>query len=108
MLYRVLGFACAALALAVLVNGATVVTAGEKNAHEGKVVSVKGNQLTMEAKNGKEHSHEVTTNAKITCDGKECKLIDLKAGTRVRVTVDDANRATRIEAFLKTQEQPNK
>jgi hypothetical protein len=108
MLYRVLGFACAALALAVLLNGVAV-TAGEKNSHEGKVVSIKGTQLTMEGKNGKEHSHEVVTNAKITCDGKECKLVDLKAGTRIRVMVDDTNRATRVEAFLKTTpDTPNK
>jgi hypothetical protein len=106
MLYRVLGFACACLALAVLLNGAVLV-AGEKGTHEGKVVSIKANQLTMEGKNGKEVSHEVVNNAKITCDGKECRLTDLKAGTRIRVTVDDTNRATRIEAFLKTPE-PNK
>src|SRR2546423_10926050 len=102
MLYRVLGFACAALALAVLVNGATI--AGEKDTHEGKVVSVKGDKLTMEGKTGKEHSHEVAATAKITCDGKECKLVDLKAGTRILVTVDDNNRATRIQAFLKTSD----
>ena len=105
MLYRVLGFACAALALVVLVNGATIAgDKGEKNTHEGKVVSVKGDKLTMEGKTGKEHSHEVAATAKITCDGKECKLVDLKAGTRILVTVDDNNRATRIQAFLKTSD----
>jgi hypothetical protein len=101
MLYRVLGFACALLALAVLVNGA--VLAGEKNTHDGKVVNIKGDKLTMEGKNGKEHTHDVALNAKITVDGKEARLTDLKTGTRIRVTVDDANRATRIQAFLKTE-----
>jgi hypothetical protein len=99
MVYRVLGFACAALALAALVNTAAV-KAGEKNVHDGKVVSIKGQKLTMEAK-GKEFTHDVTVNAKITCDGKACTLTDLKTGTLIRVTTDDTNRATRIEAFLK-------
>jgi hypothetical protein len=100
MQYRVLGFAFAALALAMLLNGSAVV-AGDKNTHEGKVVSVKGEKLVMEGKNGKEHTHEVATTAKITCDGKACKLADLKTGVRILVTVDNNDRATRIEAFLK-------
>src|SRR5258708_2104320 len=100
MLYRVLGFACAALALVMLLNASAVV-AQDKNTHEGKVVSVKGEKLTMEGKNGKEFTHDVVTTAKITCDGKACKLTDLKTGQRILVTVDDTNRATRIEAFLK-------
>jgi hypothetical protein len=100
MQYRVLGFAFGALALAMLLSGSAAV-AGDKNTHEGKVVSVKGEKLTMEGKNGKEHTHEVATTAKITCDGKACKLGELKAGLRILVTVDNNDRATRIEAFLK-------
>ena len=61
----------------------------------------------METK-GKEHSHEVVKDAKITCDGKECKLSDLKAGTRIRVTVDSDGHARRIEAFVKTSDSPKK
>jgi len=105
MQYRVFGFALVALALVLLVNGSAGL-AGEKNTHEGKVVSVKGEKLTMEGKDGKEHSHEVVANAKVTCDGKACKLVDLKEGTRILVTVDDTNRATRIEAFVKESPKP--
>ncbi len=100
MQYRVLGFAFAVLALALLVSASAVV-AGEKNTHQGKVVSVKGQTLTMEGKNGKEHKHDVVANAKITCDGKDCKLGDLKTGQVILVTLDDTDRATRIQAFLK-------
>jgi hypothetical protein len=89
-----------ALAMALFVGGAAV-TAGEKTkTHDGKVVSVKGQKLTMETK-GKEHTHDVPLNAKITCDGKDCTLADLKTGLQVRVTTDDTNRAIRIQAFLK-------
>src|SRR4051794_12847315 len=100
MLYRVLPMACVALALALLVAGGNV-DAGAKDksdkgsTHEGKVVSAKEGKLTMETK-GKEHTHDVAPTAKITCDGKACKLSDLKAGVFVRVTTDDANRATVI------------
>jgi hypothetical protein len=100
MLYRVLGFACALLALTVLVHGAAVY-AGDKNTHDGKLVNVKGDKLTMETK-GKTHSHEVKATAKITCDGKKCELTDLKPGTFIRVLTDNDNRLVRIEAFVKT------
>ena len=103
MLNRVLPLACAFLALALLVSGPAV--GGEKDGdkdktHEGKVVSVKGNKLTMETK-GKEHSHEVAATAKITCDGKPCKLTDLKPGFMIRVTTENGDRVTRIEAKTK-------
>jgi hypothetical protein len=101
MVYRVLGFACALFALLVLMNGTAL--AQKNNTHDGKVVSVKGDKLTMEGANGKEHTHDVAATAKITVDGKEARLLDLKSGTRVRVTVDDTNHATRIQAFLKTE-----
>ncbi len=77
--------------------------AGDKNiVQDGKIVSVKANKLTMEGKGGKECTFDVAANAKIMCDGKECNLTDLKTGIRVRVTADTADRATRVEAFLKT------
>ena len=96
---RVFAFACVALAMVALLSSSAVL-AGDKNTHDGKVVSVKGGKLIMETK-GKEHTHEVATNAKITCDGKDCTLADLKTGLQVRVTTDDTNRAIRIQAFLK-------
>ena len=68
--------------------------------HVGKVVSVTGDQLVMTNKAGKEHSHALTADAKITCDGKVCKAEDLKAGTKIRVTTSkDAKVVTCIEAI---------
>jgi hypothetical protein len=101
MLYRVIGFTFALLALLALVNGAAVY-AGDKNVHDGKVVSVKGDKLVMEIKGGKTHMHEVIPNAKITCDGKKCELLDLKKGTFIRVQTDNNDRAVSIQAFVKT------
>jgi hypothetical protein len=72
------------------------------SSHEGLVVSTGDHKLTMTDKAGKnEHTHEVATNAKITCDGKECKLEDLKAGDAIKVTTKkqgDKTVAVRIDA----------
>jgi hypothetical protein len=98
MVYRVLGMSLAALMMMVFV--CQVVDAAEKT-HEGKVIKAADGKLTMTDKKGEnKHTHDVAANAKITCDGKTCKLEDLKEGTMVRVTTDDDsnNRATKIEA----------
>src|SRR5439155_3313166 len=55
--------------------------------HEGKVVKVDGAKLTMSVKDEK-HTHAVPADAKITCDGKDCKLSDLKEGFFVKVTAE--------------------
>ena len=66
--------------------------------HSGVVVSAGDGKLTMSDKDGKnEHSHDVAASAKISCDGKECKLEDLKKGTSVKVTTKD-KKAVKIEA----------
>lgn len=58
--------------------------------HEGKVVSVGNGKLTMtmtEDKKNREHNVRVAKDAKITVDGKEAKLEDLKQGFEVKVTI---------------------
>jgi len=50
--------------------------------HEGTVVSMTGDKLIMKgkAKDGQEaieHTHKLASNARVMCDGKECKLEDL-------------------------------
>ena len=111
MLYRVLSVAIVVAALGLLLGGAGLTAQGaaqekgaqaDKNTHEGTVVSAKDHKLIMKGKDNKEHSHEVAATAKIACDGKECKLEDLKSGTRIRVTTNDTNQATRIEATTKS------
>src|SRR6266566_2724965 len=70
--------------------------------HEGKVVKVDGVKLTMSDKEGKDkHTHAVPADAKITCDGKDCKLADLKEGFFLKVTAEkkgDKSVITKIEA----------
>lgn len=68
---------------------------------DGTVVSVSADKLLMTNKEGKEHSHALAANVKVTCDGKSCKAADLKPGMRIRVTSENTSphAATRIEAL---------
>lgn len=99
MLHRVLPL-LAILALVCLVGALAL--AADEDTHEGLVVKAGDGKLTMTDKEGKkEHTHAVTKDAKITCEGKECKLDDLKKGFKVKVTTEGKGEkaaVTKIEA----------
>jgi hypothetical protein len=99
MTYRVLALVLAAFALAFWV-GAPALAEEKGNTHEGTVVKAGDGKLTMTDKEGKEHSHTVGLSAKISCDGKDCKLEDLKKGTKITVTTKDKE-VTKIEGTTK-------
>lgn len=87
---------------------ATNVEAISKNAmfahtHDGEFVSATSRKLVMTDEDGKEHSHTITDDTKVTCDKKDCKASDLKAGTKIRVTTkkSDEKAVTCIEAIVK-------
>ena len=67
------------------------------NTHDGKLVSMSGNTFVMTDENGKKHSHTLITNAKVTCDGKPCKMGSLKAGMKIRVTTRKNNQKAVIQ-----------
>ncbi len=70
--------------------------------HDGQIVSVTGDKLVMTNLASKEkHTHTLTADVKVTCDGKVCKAADLKPGMKVRVTTEneEPHAATRIEAL---------
>lgn len=75
-------------ALAAVAFASPVLAEEKAGTHEGKVVKVEKDKLTMTDKDGKEHSHTVPADAKISHDGKECKLEDLKPGTAIKVTTE--------------------
>jgi hypothetical protein len=55
-----------------------------------------------DAKDAKEHTCMVAKGAKITCDGKECNLDDLKKGVNLTVTTTgDSMTASKIEGSTK-------
>ena len=78
--------------------------AADDETHTGKVVSAGDKKLVMtDNDTKKEMTHTVAADAKITCDGKVCKLEDLKKGITVKVTTkkDDVKTAVAIEASTK-------
>jgi hypothetical protein len=79
---------------------APVLAADDKGPVEGTVVKAADGKLTLEGKDKKEHACNVAKDAKITCDGKACKLDDLKKGVKVKVTVEK-DMAVKIEASTK-------
>ena len=87
-------------ALGFLLNSS--VNAADKSTHEGTVVSVTGNKLVMTTA-GKEHSHVIEPDTKITLDRKPAQLNDLKPGMHIKVTTTTAGKVTQIEA---TQKKP--
>src|SRR6266851_7123635 len=96
MLHRILSLSFVALALTLFIGQAAL--AADK-VHEGTVVKAGDGKLTMTDKQGNQHSHTIPATAIITCDGKECKLEDLKAGNSVKVTTEENEKTvTKVEA----------
>jgi hypothetical protein len=94
---RMLSGLVAALALAAFVAGPS--RAEDKGStHEGDVVKAAAGKLTMTGTDKKEHTHDVAKDAVITIDGKSAKLEDLKPRAHVKVTTDDKDMVTKIEA----------
>jgi hypothetical protein len=81
-------------------------TEADHATHDGRVVSITGDKLVMTNKEGIEHSHALTADAKLTLDGKASTAADLKPGTRIRVTLqsDEPHAAIRVEAIDKNPE----
>jgi hypothetical protein len=105
MLYRAVSLSLLALALALFLGVSAPADVPTKaNTHEGTIVSTTATKLVMKAKDSdKEHSHTLAPGAKVTCDGKICKLEDLRAGQKVRVITKagDQTIAIRVEALDK-------
>ncbi len=103
MLYRSLAVVLVLLAMVCIV-GQVAVADDKNNSHEGKIVRAGNGSLTMTDLQGQnQQTFKVAANAKIACDGKECKLEDLKPGYKVKVTQgSEADKALiRIEAESK-------
>ena len=102
-MFRVLPLIVAGVAV-VVAAGVPAYAADKNETHQGIVVTAGDGKLTMTDKDGKkEHTHDVGPDVKISCDGKECKLNEIKKGFTVTVTVttttkDDKKTVTRIEA----------
>src|SRR3954469_22680103 len=91
MVHRALSVCVVALALTVGALGCQ----STPTTHQGKVVGVGAGTLTMtDTAGANQHTHEVSSNAVITCGGNPCGLNDTKAGDMVTVTTGTENGKT--------------
>jgi hypothetical protein len=96
MFHKLLFGLMLAVALTALVSNSAL--AADKT-HEGTVVSAAEGKLVMTDKEGKnEHTHMVAAATKVTLDGKDAKLADLKRGDGVKVTMDPEGNVVAIAA----------
>ena len=105
MTHRMFTSGLLAAALVFLGWGASAQADDKKDMiHEGHVIKVADGKLTMVGADKKEATHEVAKDAKITLDGKETKLADLKEHTPVKVTMKEEggkHSINKIEATTK-------
>jgi hypothetical protein len=108
MMKRVLSLT-AALAVVFFVTAAFAADKAEKadkaaaSTVSGTVAKTGDGSITVTDKDGKDHALTVAKDAKIQCDGKDCKLADLVKGTMVTVTLntDNKTQADKIDAKTK-------
>lgn len=105
MTHRYISAGLLAAALVFLSWGAYA-QAQDKKEHtlEGHIVKIDDDKLTLVGEDKKEITHTVPKEAKITLDGKDAKLKDLKPHTKVKVTLKeegDKHTITKIEAGMK-------
>lgn len=73
------------------------------SSHQGKVVEAGNGKLTMTDMEGdNQHTHDVASDAKITCEGQPCELAGLQAGDVVTVTLDQKDGKMVVTEIQKT------
>jgi hypothetical protein len=105
MMKRVLSLT-AALAVVVFVSAAFASAAKAADSTVvGTIAKVSStdNTITVTDKDGKDHALTMAKDAKITCDGKDCKLADLAKGTAVTVTLNANDKTTAQQIDAKTK-----
>jgi hypothetical protein len=75
---------------------ASVRGAIEPQIHKGTVVSAGGGQLVMKDTAGKEHTHLVSKETKITINGRLGRLEELKPTTLIRVTTEGSDKVVSV------------
>ncbi len=97
MRFAVLTMGCACLAMAMTVSPVDArARKVEQSTHSGTFVSAAAGKMVMVGQDGKEHTHAVAKDAKVTIDGKSGALAGLKKGMRISVTSDKAGTVTAI------------
>src|SRR5262249_28337986 len=74
------------------------------NSHQGKGVQARTGELTMTSMTGdNQHTHDVTADTKVTCEGEPCSLESLGAGDVITVIVDQKDGKSVVTEIQKTK-----
>jgi len=88
---------CAAVAC--FISLPPVLADKQEKVHEGVVLSVTADMLAMTDPDGKnEHSHMIDVGVAVLIDEKPAKVTDLTKGDKVKVTIGQDGKVTRIAA----------
>ena len=91
--------ACALVACGVAVLSGPALAVDAEKTHDGFVVSVDGDKLSMADKDGQNaHTHVIGADAKITLNGEAGELISLQKGDAIKVTTDSEGKVTAVAA----------
>jgi len=87
-----------ALAILYLATLATInpTLAAEPQIYKGTVVSATNSQLVLKDATGREQTHLVSRETKVTINGRVGRLEELKMSTRVRVTTDGGDKVVSV------------
>jgi hypothetical protein len=86
----------ALLAVGMFVTAAEAKPRTQNHPHTGTFVSATAGKLVMTGRAGKEHSHALAKDVKVTIDGKPGAVAGLKKGMTVSVTTDTSGAVTSI------------
>jgi hypothetical protein len=79
----------------------------DEKTHDGLVVSAAEGKLVMsDAAGGNEHTHMIAADTKVTLNGKECKITDLRRGDKVKVTTGAASKVISVQATRAEGDNP--
>ncbi|MGH7202306.1 MAG: PDZ domain-containing protein, partial [Planctomycetaceae bacterium] len=77
--------------------------------HTGEFVKAGEGEFTMTVRGENQHSHKVTDETRVTINGEDASLEELKQGDRIKVTMGENNVALAVEAARRdapNQDQP--
>ena len=108
MLSRLLPVFLMVVAVAMFAAVPAITMADEQNGdtHDGKIVRIDKDELTMTDNAGKEHVHKLNKDVKLRLDNKDVNVTDIndfKKGMKIRVTTKkgDPKTVVKIEALTK-------
>jgi hypothetical protein len=82
-------------------------TASAADTQEGTFVKAGDGKITITDSDKKDKTYDLAKDAKVACDTKDCKVEDLKAGVKVKLTIEK-DKVTKVDASTKGKDNKDK